>query len=217
MVLSDEVLRQKHGLAGEGTKQERFKNWAIFGTQETTTQQSFSMFTANETVWALEEYKRGLVRAAVKAGVQQGLEQPGKPSKSAPKSERKKWWARLREQQDRHPFCFFVSFYKPHPPVLAPEELYVNYKDKVMPRPLSLGSDTMHLSQGQLISRQALQAFLWENPDSVDEIARLYYSAVEEVDTSIGVILSALDQFGAFHNATCVVTCCTYGAGILFC
>lgn len=55
------------------------------------------------------------------------------------------------------PFCFFVSFYKPHPPVLASQELYDHYAELAIPRPPSLASDTMHLSTAVIASRQVLQ------------------------------------------------------------
>ena len=157
--------------------QERFKNWAIFGTQKVDVTESFSMLTANETVLALQRYKCDLLTAA--ASADEGLWTPPTTlamsstqcqqllDKDAARVLERNPQAASRQQQllqqlqHQHPFCFFVSFFKPHPPILASESLYEHYVHADMERPKSLGSDTMNLGSKVIASRQVLQVRAW--------------------------------------------------------
>jgi len=124
-MLSNKVLDSKNGIAGKGTNRERYKNWAMFGTQKLPVQESFSMFTANETVNALNRYHDKVLDGGESANRR-----------------------RRRRRQNAHPFCFFVSFFKPHPPIVGSLSLFLKYAHKGIPVPTSLTNDSMHLSTG---------------------------------------------------------------------
>ena len=93
------------------------------------------------------------------------------------------------------PFLLTVSFHSPHPPFCAPSkylDYYWNQREHLFVPPSF--NDT--LENSAYLTKKAMysQQQGYSNPEYIQEYTALYYALVEEVDTKIGELLSALDR-----------------------
>lgn len=107
---------------------------------------------------------------------------------------------------DEQPWMLFVSFVNPHPPFIAPAELYRLYPPDEMPLPAQWRQD-------EWPDHPALDYFRryfgWEDAFSADEIRNAtatYYALCTYVDQKIGQVLGALEANGLRETTRIVYT-----------
>ena len=108
--------------------------------------------------------------------------------------------------QDEKPWVLFTSFVNPHPPLLAPQELYDLYPVDEMPLPVDWqASDWPRHPALERMRRY----FGWEEPFDAEAIRKAtatYYAQCSYLDQKIGQVLSALDANGLADNTRIIYT-----------
>ncbi len=119
----------------------------------------------------------------------------------------------LREAAERQqaadetkPWVLFSSFVCPHPPFIAPQELYDLYPLDQIPLPVQNrpGEQPMHPAIARL--RQSMQ---YDGPFTEEEVRRVtaaYYGACTYLDQQIGRVLATLEETGLAANTRIVYT-----------
>ncbi len=105
---------------------------------------------------------------------------------------------------DEGPFFLMAGYLAPHFPLIAPEDIYENYKDRV-PMPVipsgfldKLPTNYKHLRRGFGLTNQT---------DSIVKKGReMYWSLVEWMDRQIGVLLDALRESAMAENTIVIYT-----------
>ncbi len=112
----------------------------------------------------------------------------------------------VEHAQDEQPWALFVSFVNPHPPFIAPQELFDLYPVQEMPLPVDW-------EEGDWPPHPALERmrryFGWEEPFSADAIRQAtatYYAQCTYVDQKIGQVLTALETNGLTENTRIIYT-----------
>lgn len=107
---------------------------------------------------------------------------------------------------DETPWALFVSFVCPHPPFIAPPELYERYADRELPMP-------HQWQQRDWPHQPALDFFRtyfgWEAPVEGADLQRMlatYYALCTFVDQNIGSVLTALAELGLEENTRIIYT-----------
>lgn len=96
--------------------------------------------------------------------------------------------------QDEQPWTLFVSFVNPHPPFVAPPELYAHYPPDMLPLPLQWQPDEWPRHPALDYFRRY---FGWEGSFTEAEVRRAiatYYAMTTYLDQKIGQVLAALEQ-----------------------
>ncbi|RIK43724.1 MAG: sulfatase [Chloroflexi bacterium] len=107
---------------------------------------------------------------------------------------------------DQQPWVLFVSFVNPHPPFIAPPDLYALYPPDQMPLPPQWHPNEWpeHLALDYL-----RRYFGWEAGFSVAELRNAiatYYAMTTYVDQKIGQVLAALEHHGLVDNTRVLYT-----------
>ncbi len=105
------------------------------------------------------------------------------------------WLTKHAKAQDK-PWCLFVSFVKPHFPLIAPPEFYAMYPPESLPMPRLYGPDDYpkHPSVAALRSCMSYDDFF--TPEKVRVALAAYYGMVSFLDDNIGRVLKALSKTG---------------------
>ncbi len=116
------------------------------------------------------------------------------------------WLQQAAEQPDEQPWMLFVSFVCPHPPYVAPPELFDLYPlDRIpLPAQSSPSERPRHPALEEL-----RRVFDWQEPFSETEIRRLiaaYYGCCTHLDRQIGRVLTALSDNGLQENTRIIYT-----------
>lgn len=107
---------------------------------------------------------------------------------------------------DAQPWMLFVSFVNPHPPFIAPEELYRLYPPNEMPLPVQWRPSAWPDHPALDYFRRY---FGWEDGFSAAQIRNAtatYYALCTYLDQKIGQILGALDANGLTESTRIVYT-----------
>ena len=110
---------------------------------------------------------------------------------------------RFVERRDpTRPFFLYVSFDKPHPPLVPPEEYYELYRDQLMPEPAWGDWADRKLPTRTLRIRQANDVPDDGHPPAafVQQTLRGYAAIVTHIDSAIGSILGALREKDLLDN-----------------
>jgi len=94
---------------------------------------------------------------------------------------------------DSRPWVLFVSYVNPHPPLIAPPDLYARYNPAVLPLPQQWRADDW---PDHPALHEFRRYFGWETPlDEADLRRQLatYYAQCEFIDRQVGTVLAALD------------------------
>lgn len=104
----------------------------------------------------------------------------------------------LSEEHEK-PQCIFVSTYGPHFPYVAPEELYLYYKDKVrIPDTFSNLPDYMN----PVLSGKVMNV----PEETVIRARAAYFGMIETIDAQMGRIRDAFNSFTGRNGRKCVFT-----------
>jgi choline-sulfatase len=110
------------------------------------------------------------------------------------------------EQNDGRPFAAVAGFWLPHPPLIAPRNLFEYYQKKV--------SFTSHPGEEETSAQPASIRHFRKcskmlNPikdQAIQNATAAYYSLVEYMDQHIGRILRSLDESGLAENTLVIYT-----------
>ncbi len=147
---------------------------------------------------------RGCIRdnAPPRVGMRQGVVEAGPGSSTyidydvniAAHTEQ--WLQRQAGDPDERPWVLFASFVCPHPPYVAPPELYDMYPLDQIPLPVQSQADERPDHPSIAETRRVMN---WEQPLSVDEMRRMaaaYYGCCTHLDRQVGRVLAALHDTG---------------------
>ncbi len=114
--------------------------------------------------------------------------------------------ARQQDDPESKPFVLYSSFVCPHPPFIAPPELYDLYPlDQIeLPVQNSLDDQPKHPALAEF-----RRVFQYDQPFTEEEIRRVtaaYYGACTHLDRQIGKLLDALEQTGLAENTRVIYT-----------
>lgn len=116
------------------------------------------------------------------------------------------WLSRRARSTSRYPWVLFVSFVSPHPPFVAPSELYEKYPLDAITLPVQFrfGEPPPHPSLATL--RRTLHL---EEPFTDTQIRRAtatYYAMCTYVDRQVGRVLGTLEQTGLADTTRVIYT-----------
>lgn len=116
------------------------------------------------------------------------------------------WLRRRARSSSRRPWVLFVSFVSPHPPFVAPSELYEKYPPDAISLPVQYrpGEQPPHPSLATL--RRTLHL---EEPFTDEQIRRAtatYYAMCTYVDLQVGRVLSTLEKLGLADTTRVIYT-----------
>ena len=116
------------------------------------------------------------------------------------------WLGRRARSSGRQPWVLFVSFVSPHPPFVAPPELYERYPPETIPLPVRCrpGQPPPHPSLA--ILRRTLHL---EEPFTDDQIRRAtatYLAMCTYVDHQVGRVLGTLEKLGLADGTRVIYT-----------
>ena len=113
--------------------------------------------------------------------------------------------ARANEPQDK-PWVMFASFVCPHPPYVAPQELFDLYpQDQITLPPQCIGNERVD----HPVYREFRRVMQWEESFREEEIRRMhaaYFGCITHLDRQIGKLLAALKQSPFANNTRIVYT-----------
>jgi choline-sulfatase len=106
------------------------------------------------------------------------------------------WLREAATREDDKPWVLFVSFVCPHPPFIAPPDLYAHYVDADLPAPVQHAHDER---PDHPILNHFRRVFQHEEPYAPDEIRAVtaaYYGTSEYLDQQVGKVTGALSAAG---------------------
>ncbi len=106
-----------------------------------------------------------------------------------------KWLTDYAGRLDK-PWCLFVSFVKPHFPLIAPPQFFDMYPVDRIPMPRLYGPDHEPTHPVVAAIRRCMNYDDAFTPDKVKVALAAYYGMVSFLDDNIGQVLSALDTSG---------------------
>ncbi|MCH7687859.1 MAG: sulfatase-like hydrolase/transferase, partial [Planctomycetes bacterium] len=112
----------------------------------------------------------------------------------------------LSRNPDEKPWVLFVSFVCPHPPYVAPPELFEKYFNAEIPMPTQSKQDEWPKHPVFDEFRRIMQ---WEEPFTEEEIRRVtaaYYGCCTHLDRQIGKVLNALNETNLSDNTRILYT-----------
>jgi choline-sulfatase len=112
----------------------------------------------------------------------------------------------LGEIQTNQPWVLLVSFVCPHPPFIAPPELFAKYPLADIPLPVQNRLDQQPGHPGLARLRQIMQ---YQEPFTEEQIRRVtaaYYGMCTHLDQQIGKVLRALEENGLAESTRVLYT-----------
>lgn len=105
-------------------------------------------------------------------------------------------WLKGHAQKQTKPWCLFVSFVKPHFPLVAPPEFYKKYPPESLPMPRLY--EDVHEPTHPVVAalRQCMNYDDYFTPEKVRIALAAYYGMVSFLDDNIGKVLLALQESG---------------------
>ncbi|MEC9004691.1 MAG: sulfatase-like hydrolase/transferase, partial [Planctomycetota bacterium] len=119
-------------------------------------------------------------------------------------------WLEEAAGQEQPPWVLFVSFVCPHPPFVAPPELYDLYPLDQIPMPVQYAQEERPMHPAIADLRRTMQ---YDQPFSEEEVRRVtaaYYGACTHLDLQVGKVLEALQQNG-FDDQTRIIYTSDHG------
>ena len=105
-------------------------------------------------------------------------------------------WLKTRASQEKKPWMLFVSFVKPHFPLVAPPEFYAMYPPESLPMPRLYG-ETDRPTHPVVKALQACMNYDdYFTPEKVKMALAAYLGMVTFLDDNIGRVLKALEEAG---------------------
>jgi choline-sulfatase len=116
------------------------------------------------------------------------------------------WLADAARRRDEPPWVLFTSFVCPHPPFIAPPDLYALYPLEAMPLPVQnrLEDQPHHPALDNL--RRAMQYDEPFDEDAIRRVTAAYYGACTHLDRQVGRVLAALHEHGLAGTTRVIYT-----------
>ena len=115
-------------------------------------------------------------------------------------------WLRAKAAvPNKDPFCAFVSFVCPHPPYIAPPDIYDIYDKMEMPMPKLRDPEAEYhpwIKQSQWMRNY--DDFVTE--ESLPVLMKSYYGCTSYLDSNIGKVITALEETGLRDNTLIIYT-----------
>jgi choline-sulfatase len=114
------------------------------------------------------------------------------------------WLDQLAREKSDRPFALFVSFIRPHFPLVGPADMYEKYKNH------SLEDLRLKVPEHTLthpVMREMVEFFKYDTffTDATrTEALRAYYAMVSDLDACIGAVTGALDEAGLSEDTTVI-------------
>ena len=106
------------------------------------------------------------------------------------------WLRDAATRDDDKPWVLFVSFVCPHPPFVAPPDLYAHYAEADLPAPVQHAPDDR---PDHPVLSHFRRTFQHEEPYTLDELRAVtaaYYGTSEYLDQQVGKVVGALADAG---------------------
>jgi choline-sulfatase len=117
-----------------------------------------------------------------------------------------RWLSERAKMPDAKPWVCFASFVCPHPPYIAPRELFDLYPVDGIPMPVQSRPDERPDHPWLNEMRRAMG---WEEPLTSENIRRMaaaYYGCCTHLDSQIGRVLNALEETGLTDSTRIIYT-----------
>lgn len=105
-------------------------------------------------------------------------------------------WLTTRAAKEKKPWCLFVSFVKPHFPLIAPPEFFAMYPPESLPMPRLYGPDDYPTHPSVKALRECMKYDDFFTPEKVRVALAAYFGMVSFLDDNIGRVLAALSAAG---------------------
>ena len=115
-------------------------------------------------------------------------------------------WLTGHAKAQRKPWCLFVSFVKPHFPLIAPPEFYEMYPPESLPMPRLYGPDDYPKHPSVKALRACMNYDDFFTPEKVRVALAAYYGMVSFLDDNIGRVLAALESAGLADSTRVIYT-----------
>jgi len=116
------------------------------------------------------------------------------------------WLQQRAEEPDEKPWVLFASFVCPHPPFVAPRELYERYPLEDIPLPVQGAVEDWPRHPALEMLRKTLQYDEPFTEEQIRNVTAAYYGACTHLDLQIGKVLSALSEHGFDENTRIIYT-----------
>ncbi len=103
----------------------------------------------------------------------------------------------LRNIDDGHPFCSFISTYAPHDPYTVPQSVYDMYKEIDIELPGNISDD---LADKPHIYKRLQNVWDELSNEDIRKIRRYYFSYCTLVDLQVGKLIAFLKEHGVYDN-----------------
>jgi len=123
------------------------------------------------------------------------------------------WLDEAATRDDDKPWVLFVSFVCPHPPFVAPPDLYAHYHDADLPAPVQHAASER---PGHPILNHFRRIFQHDEPYTPDQLRAVtaaYYGTSEYLDQQVGKVVDALATSG-LDDATRVLYTSDHGESL---
>jgi choline-sulfatase len=119
-------------------------------------------------------------------------------------------WLTKHAKVHKKPWCLFVSFVKPHFPLIAPAQFYAMYPPESLPMPRLYGPDDFPKHPSVAALRSCMNYDDYFTPEKVRIALAAYFGMVSFLDDNIGQVLRALEESG-FADSTRVIYSTDHG------
>jgi choline-sulfatase len=119
-------------------------------------------------------------------------------------------WLTNHAARQNKPWCLFVSFVKPHFPLIAPAEFYAMYPPETLPMPRLAGPNDYPKHPSVSALRACMNYDDFFTPEKVRVALAAYFGMVSFLDDNIGRVLAALQSAG-LSDSTRVVYSSDHG------
>ena len=106
------------------------------------------------------------------------------------------WLESRAASGSRKPFLLFVSFTNPHPPFVAPPDLFELYRRAGLPPPVAFGRGVRPEHPGLAGFRRYFDLEDGFTPEQIRAVTAAYYANVTAMDANVGAVLDTMAATG---------------------
>ena len=114
----------------------------------------------------------------------------------------------LETRDDSRPFCLYLGFSKPHPPLDPPANYWSLYQNRSMPEAVygDWSQDLNELPAGFMKDTWSLNGCDRWSPESIRETRRAYCALITQIDYQLGLLLARLRELGELDKTVILFT-----------
>lgn len=114
----------------------------------------------------------------------------------------------LEIRDDTRPFCLYLGFSKPHPPLDPPLNYWTLYQNRTIPDPIygDWSQDPDKLPSGFMEATWALNGCDRWSLESIREMRRAYYALITQIDYQLGLLFARLRELNELDNTYILFT-----------